>query len=170
MITHLLLTIAAVGDHAALHPQDADLYLCAPDVQGALKASEGVGFRRLMEDPAIVELLGDDLDIPGVLSAGGEAVDLPEEALDLLWENAAAASMSVAGLDEYEAAPDLADAEAEAFIGVLLCEGGAAERCAEDHKPVLGGLKVANFIDAASVFCELGHPGNHRAMVHPCRS
>ena len=119
MITHLLLTIATVGDHAALHPQDADLYLCAPDVQGALKASEGVGFRRLMEDPAIVELLGDDLDIPGVLSAGGEAVDLPEEALDLLWENAAAASMSVAGLDEYEAAPDLADAGPEAFIGVL---------------------------------------------------
>ena len=120
MILQILSLVALAGDHSNLHPQDADLFVCAPDLQGAITASEGVGLRRLMKDPDIVKLLGDDLELPGMLSAVGGAADLPEEALKLLWESASAASLSVAGLDEHEAAPDLTDAAPEEFIGILM--------------------------------------------------
>ena len=120
MILQILSLVALAGDHSNLHPQDADLFVCAPDLQGAITASEGVALRRLLKDPDIVKLLGDDLELPGMLSAVGGAADLPEDALNILWESASAASLSVAGLDEFETAPDLRNAGPEEFIEILL--------------------------------------------------
>ena len=119
MILQILSLVALAGDHSNLHPQDADLFVCAPDLQAAITESEGVGLRRLMKDPDIVKLLGEELEIPSALSVGGESIELPSEVIDVLWESAAGASFSVAGLDEYEAAPDLTNADLEEFIGLL---------------------------------------------------
>ena len=85
MILQLLSLLAFAGDHANLHPAEADLYMCVPEVQGAITASDAVGLRRLLKDPDIVKFFGEELELPGALSIGGESVDLPEEAIELLW-------------------------------------------------------------------------------------
>ena len=120
MIIQLLALVAAAGDHAALHPQDTDLYISAPDLQGALTATESVGLPRLVRDPAVTKLLGEEVELSSLLSLAGDALELPQDALDLLWESAAAASFSVAGLDEFEAAPELLVDAPDELIAILL--------------------------------------------------
>ena len=72
MILQILSLVALAGDHSNLHPQDADLFVCAPDLQGAITASEGVALRRLLKDPDIVKLLGDDLELRHLVAMRSE--------------------------------------------------------------------------------------------------
>jgi len=105
MLLSILTLLVVPGDHAHLHPTDADLYISVPDAQGAIAAVETVGLWRLYEDPEITALMGDVPDLLGgipFLPAGEDEEGSFEDSI----KATTAYSLSVTGLDEFEAAPE----------------------------------------------------------------
>ena len=119
MILSILALIAAPGDHAHLHPADADLYMCAPEVQEVIAATQEVCLWRLMNDPEIVALVGEEIKLPGSFLIDGAEAGLDDEAFALLTRGLNAASFSVSGLDEFEAAPEMSDMTPDEMLSTL---------------------------------------------------
>ena len=116
MLVPILALLLAGGDHALLHPTEADLYVCSPDVQSSLTAVSGVGLNALLKDPAIVEAFGGNVDLASGLEGVTGAFGIDSETNEGLMAAVKAFSFSVAGLDELESAPVLTGADpSEAF-------------------------------------------------------
>jgi hypothetical protein len=158
-----LASLAVAGDHAHLHPSDADLYVCLPDVQGASVASEGTAIRGLLSDPEIAQLAGEDFDlfdaITSVMIEPGDGM----EALTLLYEGTKAGSVSIGGLDEMETAPSLEDLSADMMFGLLfqhevlaVLELDSDEEAAALMSMVRSGVSALVVVDSASHETEAG--------------
>ena len=118
MLLSILTLLAVPGDHAHLHPTDADLYISVPDAQGAIAAVETVGLWRLYKDPEITTLIGDAPDLLGgipFLPVG----DDEEDSFELSIKATTAYSLSVTGLDEFEAAPEFGGGGFNEMMAVL---------------------------------------------------
>lgn len=121
----LLLTLASTGDHAALHPLDANLFLDLPDVPGALSAYRQAPLVRLVTDEEIGDLvrnlagLPEDFELaPAILGqaeglVGADGVGLAQ-ALLAFGAEVRSASLSIVGLTPEEgAAPSAAELAAD---------------------------------------------------------
>ena len=114
LVASLALALAPAGDHAALHPAGANLYVDLPDLPGAVEAYAHAPLVRLVQDPEVHASLARVLGLPeeadpvallrleleGLLGARGQAA-LGE--LLALGSDLRAASVSVAGLEANEA-------------------------------------------------------------------
>jgi hypothetical protein len=112
MLTHLFLvaSLAAPGDHAALHPAGANLYFEVPDITAARDAYGSTGLARLVADEEVAgllsQLLGREQEQVGLGTLAGLGVDAVGEMLPVpgaemlsLMGDLHAASLSVSGLE-----------------------------------------------------------------------
>ena len=105
MFISIAALVLVAGDHAHLHPADADLYVCSPQVQSSLTAVKKVGLNSLFKDPDFLAAFGEELELDSGLEGVSGALGLDMEEAGLLSE-VSSFSLSVAGLDEQEFAPD----------------------------------------------------------------
>jgi len=116
-----LLTLAfAAGDHAKLHPTDADIFIEVPEVQSSLTATKGVGVNSLLRDPAIKAVIGEESDFASGPDWIAEALGLDGAEAELLMGELSAFSFSAGGLDEFESAPPFEGMEVEGFVSLAL--------------------------------------------------
>jgi len=119
MLLPILALLVAPGDHAHLHPADADLYMCGPEAQTAFVATQEACLWRLMNDPEIAALMGEEIDLPGSILGAFGGAGLDDNTLAFLATSLNSASFSVSGLDEFEASPQLSGITLDEALSVL---------------------------------------------------
>lgn len=106
IFTHLALTLAA-GDHAHLHPANADVYIESSDVQAALKAYEKAPVVQLMNDASVAKI-GEAAKVMGVdlqeLLKGALPVADATRPEDRYWPWSSATSLTLS-LNDVDSAP-----------------------------------------------------------------
>jgi general secretion pathway protein G len=112
--------LLAGGDHAHLHPTDADLFVCSPDVQTSLVAVKAVGLNGLLQDPAIVAAAGREVGLASGLEGLTGALGVDASSNESLMGALSSFSFSVAGLDELESAPTIEGSGVEDLFDVLM--------------------------------------------------
>ena len=120
MLLSLLALTLATGDHAKLHPTDADLFIGVPEAQNALTATKSVGVNSLLRAPEITAAIGEEIDFASGPDWLTGALGLDGAEAELLMGELSAFSFSVAGLDEFESAPPFEEMEVEEIFALAL--------------------------------------------------